>query len=131
MQPFYNRIAQLTFLVGSLIPYRVFAQTNVVERNLFVNDNSNATLFPLSRSTQSLGTVIFVRGFQIGSIIIGIVSIAYLIFAAIQFSTAAGDEAKIEQAKKALIWSLVGIAVFMVTFLIISATQNASKGTLE
>lgn len=97
---------------------------------MFVNNSGDATLFPISNSSESIGTVIFVRSIEIFSLVAGIASVAYLIYAAIQFSLAAGDEAKIEQAKKALIWSMVGIVVFMMTYLLINATQQAAHGVL-
>jgi len=131
MKQVFKLIAVAVGVLGTYFPYRIFAQVpTVVNGNLFVNSNGNAVLFPISSDSRSLGQVIFIRGIQLASVAIGVVSIAYLIYGAIQFSTAAGDEAKIEQAKKSLIWSIVGIAVFMMTFLIISATQNASQGNL-
>lgn len=104
--------------------------TGPVNSGTFVDNTTHgAALLPLSTTTENIGRIVFVRGIRYALLIVGIMSISFIIYSAIQLSTAAGDEAKIEQAKKALIWSIVGTIVAMMTFFIINATQSATEGT--
>lgn len=110
----------------SLLPTFVHAQ---VTSGTFVNGSHGPALFGLNTSGSSVGTI-FAKSIDIFLVIAGFLSVGYMLYSGIQLASAAGDEAKIEQAKKALIWSIVGTFVIMITYLIITASQSAAQGTL-
>ena len=131
MQQSFKRYLYTLASTAALLPTLAAAQDNnpvtgPVKSDTFVN-GTNASLLPLSISTEDIGRIIFVRGIDYALLIVGVMSVAYIVYSAIQLSTAAGDEAKIEQAKKALIWSVIGTAVAMMAFFIVRATQSSTN----
>lgn len=56
---------------------------------------------------------------QIGLNLIGIIVVIYIIVAAIQYITAAGDLSKQGEARKAIQYALIGLAVTIVAFTIV------------
>lgn len=49
----------------------------------------------------------------------GILASIFILVAAFQYMTSAGDEAKVTQAKQTLYWAIVGVAVITVSFLLV------------
>lgn len=128
----FNTLANWITTVILLAPVRANAQgrPQIVTPRYFVTSDEGSALFPISDSTESLAKVVFVRAIDFSLIVVAILAISYIIFSAIQMTTSIGDEAKIEQAKHALIWSTVGLFIVLSTYLIIVATQQAAQGTL-
>lgn len=48
----------------------------------------------------------------------------FILYAAFQYLTSAGDEAKATQAKQTLYWVIIGIAVITVSFLLVAFVGN-------
>lgn len=49
----------------------------------------------------------------------GILASIFILVAAFQYMTSAGDEAKVTRAKQTLYWAIVGVAVITVSFLLV------------
>lgn len=56
--------------------------------------------------------------------LVGVLGVIGFAIAGILYLTAAGDEGRIEQAKKAMIFSIVGVIVALVGLVILRAVQN-------
>lgn len=54
----------------------------------------------------------------------GILASIFILVAAFQYMTSAGDEAKVTQAKQTLYWAIVGVAVITVSFLLVALVGN-------
>lgn len=61
--------------------------------------------------------------------LIGFLGIIGFVIAGILYLTAAGDEGQLEKAKSAMIWSIVGVIVALVGFVIIKAAGTLLGGT--
>lgn len=60
--------------------------------------------------------------------ILGFLAIIGFVISGILYLTAAGDEDQIERAKRAMLYSIIGIIVAMLGFVIISAARNFFGG---
>lgn len=60
--------------------------------------------------------------------VIGYGTIILLVYYGIMMASSKGDTAKVEQAKKSLIWSIVGIIIIGISLYLIQATKNATNG---
>jgi lysylphosphatidylglycerol synthetase-like protein (DUF2156 family) len=57
-------------------------------------------------------------------LIVGVISMAiFIIWAGMSYLTAGGNEQKIKDAKKRFLWSLVGVAIILSTYAIISTIR--------
>ncbi len=54
----------------------------------------------------------------------GILASIFILVAAFQYMTSAGDEAKATQAKQTLYWAIIGVAVITVSFLLVAVVGN-------
>ena len=64
-------------------------------------------------------------------LLVGALSIFYIMYSGIQLALAAGDETKIAQAKRSLIWSLAGIVLALSAYTLIVMTSNAASYTAK
>ncbi len=57
-------------------------------------------------------------------LIVGVISMAvFIIWAGMSYLTSGGNEQKLKDAKKRLLWSLVGVAIILSTYAIISTIR--------
>lgn len=61
--------------------------------------------------------------------LVGFIGIIGFVIAGILYLTAAGDEDRIEQAKKAMMYSIIGVIVALIGFVIIQAVTSWLGGT--
>lgn len=61
--------------------------------------------------------------------IIGIIGIIGFVIAGIYYLTAAGDDSKMEMGKNSMKWSIVGVIVALVGFIIIQAVDTMLTGS--
>jgi amino acid transporter len=57
---------------------------------------------------------------KIAMFIIGALSVILIVISGIMYATAAGDEAKVKKAKKALIGAIIGLAIALLAYTIVS-----------
>jgi hypothetical protein len=74
-------------------------------------------------------TQILTNGMNWLLILVGILGVIGFVIAGILYLTAAGDEDQIAKAKKAMIYSIVGVIVALVGVVIIQAVQGLLGGT--
>jgi len=67
----------------------------------------------------TIGTIVGVAMWAIG-----IISVIMLIFAGIQYATAAGDEAKVKKAKNTIIGAIIGLAFAILASVIVRFVTN-------
>lgn len=60
-----------------------------------------------------------------------IIAVGMIVYSGILFMTAGGDKEKITTARKALVWSLVGLAVLLIGSNWISIIKDLLGGTVE
>lgn len=60
---------------------------------------------------------------------VGIIGVIGFVIAGILYLTAAGDEGQIERAKKAMIYSIVGVLVALIGLVVIGAVRNLLSGS--
>lgn len=60
----------------------------------------------------------------VGTIVAGLALVGYFIYGAVQWSTAGGDKAGIEEAKKILTNAVIGLVIAASTFIIVDILQN-------
>lgn len=60
--------------------------------------------------------------------IVGFIGIIGFVIAGILYLTAAGDEGKMESGKNAMTWSIVGVIVALMGYVIIGAVNNMLSG---
>lgn len=63
--------------------------------------------------------------------IVGIVSVAMIIFAGFRYVTAGGDSNSINSARNTLIYAIVGLAIAVIAQLIASDVLNTANGILK
>ena len=56
---------------------------------------------------------------------LGLLSVTMLIYSGVLMVTAQGDEKQIEKAKKIILWSVIGILVIMLSFVIVTTITGA------
>lgn len=60
----------------------------------------------------------------VGTVVAGLALVGYFIFGAVRWSTAGGDKAGIEEAKKILTNAIIGLVIAASTFIIVDILQN-------
>ena len=60
----------------------------------------------------------------VGTIVAGLALIGYFIFGAVRWSTAGGDKAGIEEAKKILTNAIIGLVIAAATFIVVDIVQS-------
>lgn len=61
-------------------------------------------------------------------LIVGILAVIGFVISGILYVTAAGDEGQIDKAKKALVYSIIGIIVALIGLIVITAVTNLLGG---
>lgn len=62
-------------------------------------------------------------------VLVGVIAIIGFVISGIMYLTAAGDEGRIETAKKAMINSIIGVIVALLGFVIVQAVDTMLGGT--
>jgi len=110
-------ITAFSFLILGLLPHRIFAQWSV----------DNLKQFNLPDSPRGIaGIVGGVASWLLG--ILSLVSLIAFMVAGIWYLTAAGDESQIERAKRAMLYSIVGVIVGLSGFVIVKAISAMLSG---
>ena len=60
--------------------------------------------------------------------VVGILSVVMMIFGGIQYTTSAGDQAKVTKAKNTILYGLVGLVVSLLAVAIVNFVINAVTG---
>lgn len=116
-----NKIKNAFYAVASLValaPAVASAQWNVGQSNAGKSGLANTAITTLLQNAMYwlLGAVGFLG--VIGFVISGIL-----------YLTAAGDEDQIDKAKKAMMYSIIGVVVALLGFIIIAAATNFLGGS--
>lgn len=72
---------------------------------------------------------LLLNGIQIALSLASILAIAFIIVGSIQYITSQGSPEKIKQAKATIVNSLIGLALAITAFLIVSAIANSFGGS--
>ena len=59
---------------------------------------------------------------------LGIIAVAFVIFAGFLFLTSRGDDGQVEKAKKTLIYAVIGIVIVMLSFAIVNTVIQVGQG---
>ena len=110
-------ISAFSFLVFVLLPQKIFAQWDV----------DSLSQFNLPDSPRGItGIVGGIASWLLG--ILSLVSLIAFMIAGIWYLTAAGDESQIERAKRAMLYSIVGVIVGLSGYVIVQAVDAMLNG---
>ncbi|HLC95302.1 MAG TPA: hypothetical protein VJH89_02330 [Patescibacteria group bacterium] len=112
------RTAIFSLVVFGLAPFATFAQWNP-----FAAGRSN---LPAGPSNGIYGIVEILMLWILG--IFGFIGIIGFVISGILYLTAAGDETRMERAKNAMIYSIIGVIVGLMGLVIIFAVNNWLSG---
>ena len=59
-------------------------------------------------------------GLQLATAMVGVVAIVFIIYSGIQYTTSAGDAGKVQKAKNTIIYSIIGLAIAILSFAIVT-----------
>lgn len=99
-----------TFLA---VPMVVFGQWSVGDQNAQSGGTPNASIYDIIRTTMNYLLAI-----------LGFLAIIGFVIAGILYLTAAGDETRMKSAKNAMLWSIMGVIVALVGYVIVSAVDS-------
>ena len=111
---FTSVLSLVVFL--SCIPQKVFAQCATL-KEIIVTKGEYRTLDDLQ--------CLVLRSIEILLIFAGVYAVVRIVLAGIQYSAAIGNPEKMTEAKKALIWSVIGFVVAMSAYAIMSFIVTA------
>lgn len=77
--------------------------------------------------TASPGEII-VRVIQWIIAIIGLICVVYIIYGGVMYATSGGNEELVGRAKKILLWSIVGLVICILAFVIANAVVGMIRG---
>jgi len=60
--------------------------------------------------------------------IVGLVCVAFIIYGGVMYATSGGSEEHVERAKKILLWSIIGLVICILAFVIANAVVGAIRG---
>lgn len=60
---------------------------------------------------------------------LGIVAVAFIIFAGFLYLTSRGDDGQVEKAKKTLLYAVLGIVIVILSFAIVNTVIQVGQGT--
>ncbi|MDD3498340.1 MAG: hypothetical protein PHH24_02430 [Candidatus Moranbacteria bacterium] len=111
-----KKIKNVLLAIFALFPFVAFGQWDVNEYRVY--GLPEGTIYDIVESV-----MMWILG------IVGFVGIVGFAIAGIIYLTSAGDDEKISKAKKAMTWSIVGIVVALMGFVIIQAVDSMLGGT--
>lgn len=119
----------LFFFFGLTHPSQIFAAENITDK---LNKNLNWVLGGQKESRPDMANASLEQVFNIINRVTtyaidlaGLLVFIMIIYSAIMYATAFGEESKAETAKKALTWSIVGLVVIIFFRVIINIVQKA------
>ena len=109
----------LIIFITILLPTSVFADQTLLRGNECLYDSS------LAGGIKNIVTIdciapIFANLIYWLIILSGTVAVFLIIFGGIKFLTSSGDQAKVESAKKTITWSIIGLVVVLLSFMIVN-----------
>lgn len=108
-----------------IIPALVLASTLLIVPGVVLAINFTDPVAPVSNlpatgllaSIQSILNVLLT--------IVGIIAVIYLIYGGIQYITSAGDQTRADNAKKTILYALIGIIVIGLSFVVVNFVLGA------
>ena len=59
-------------------------------------------------------------GLQLATAMVGVVAIVFIIYSGIQYTTSAGDAGKVQKAKNTIVYSVIGLVIAILSFVIVT-----------
>ncbi len=121
MRPLIQRIS---FAVGTFAASAgsALAQSAGGGGGFFDNPYSGPPPNAVSQDTLG-GTITTLINYILG--ILGLIAVAFVIYAGVILVTAGGDDGAIDKAKKIITYALVGIVIIMLSYTIVTFVTNA------
>lgn len=82
----------------------------------------------LSGGLDSSGKAFIQTGYQYLFLAALVLAVIFIIFSGIQFITSGGDSEKLAEARKRLIYSIIGLVIVLLAFVIVSAVVRSVGG---
>jgi cytochrome bd-type quinol oxidase subunit 2 len=118
-----NIVKKISYGAGSMIlaaPMAVFAANSGTTG--FVNPGEQTGL----PQGSLLGIITSIMNWLL--VVVGILGVIGFVIAGILYLTAAGDEGRIDKAKNAMVYSIVGVIVALIGVVVIQAVQGMLSG---
>ncbi|MEI8103518.1 MAG: hypothetical protein WCG84_01275 [Candidatus Moraniibacteriota bacterium] len=118
IQAFAKRTLVSLAVIGLIAPTVVFGQWSSGISNAQSGGTPSGTIFGIIKTTMN---------WLLG--ILGFLGIIGFVIAGILYLTAAGDEKRMEKGKNTMIWSITGVIVALLGFVIIQAATSWLGGS--
>lgn len=112
-------LASLMIMAGSVMP--VYAQGFISPQ-----DNPTAISTATGGQTSARQLVLQIINFVLG--FLGLIAVIMVIYGGFLYVSAAGNQEKIEQGKKIIMYTIAGIIVILLSFAIINTVLTAGTG---
>jgi type IV secretory pathway VirB2 component (pilin) len=109
-----------------LVPFGAFMlyANNAYAQGAAFFDNPQAGAPPSATAQGTLGqNITNIINFALG--LLGLIAVAFLIFAGIMMVTAGGDQANIDKAKKIITYAVIGIVIILLSYTIVTFVTTA------
>lgn len=60
---------------------------------------------------------------------LGLIAVAMIIYGGVSYVTAAGEQSKVDNAKKVILYAIVGLVIVILSYAIVSTVLGAATGT--
>jgi len=60
---------------------------------------------------------------------LGLIAVAMIIYGGVSYVTAAGDQTKVDNAKKVIMYAIIGLVIVILSYAIVSAVLGAGTGS--
>ena len=124
MKKTFQTIAATALAVSLLSPLAAFAQTGPIGPS--GNVQNQAPVSTLSGATSSLATIV-----NWVIVIFWVLTVLFLIWAAVLYLTGAGNEEKIKEAKNRVIYAIIAAAIALLSTGLQTIVKSALSGTLS
>ncbi len=103
-------------IVGLIIAIMAWGVITYISNDfLQLTNGSNAMKLPENSIDVTLRAAL-----QLATSLIGIIAVVFIIYSGIQYTTSSGDAGKIQKAKNTIVYSIIGLAIAILSFAIVT-----------